>query len=413
LPIKSRERNCSAFGFKALMVTQFLGALNDNVFRFVVSLIIIEKLFVEGKNGGTAFLTISEAIFLIPFIIFSPYAGVLADRFPKSTIIVYTKVLEIIAMSLGFYFLVNVNLPALVIVLLIMGTQSTLFSPVKYGILPEILEVRYLSKGNGYIEFWTFLAIIFGIVIGGMLKALGGDEYIPSAVFVLSLSIIGFVSSLFVTKTFQASSSVTWKLNLLKEVIPTLRDIRHDKDLFFALIALTYFWLIGVFFKLNTMLYAANIARLSEMHIAVLFTVLAIGIGLGCITAGVVSKDKINLSLVPYGSFGISIFSILLSITYSSFVLTLITLFFLGFSSGFFVIPLNAFFQHHSPDETRGRYLAAMNFILFIGMVFACFLVWVFIEPLGMLENHLFLLLGASTLIVTYVLKKSPLFKSV
>jgi len=401
--MNNSARACGSRGFKALMATQFLGALNDNIFRFVVSLVILDVLFGEPGQGGTSYLAGSEAVFLLPFVLFSPIAGFLADRYSKTTIIRATKIIEIIVMMFGAWFLVNVDVWGLVAVLMFMGLQSTLFSPAKYGILPEILDDEHLSRGNGYLEFWTFLAIILGIVLGGVLKNISGDTYNVPAVAVLVVAVLGIASSLFVAPTTSSPNDVKCPLNPFRDAFACLREVRNDRNLFLVLLAISYFWILGSAFKLTAILYAKNLAGLGEMEIAILFAMLAVGIGIGSIVAGTVSGGKIELGLVPIGSIGISIFSSLLTITYQSFPFTLFAIFFLGVFSGFFIVPLNSFFQHNSPIERRGRYLATMNFVSFSGMIFACFLVWLLIEVVHLPENYIFLGLGIASAAVTVI----------
>ncbi len=402
-----KVRRCGSVGFKALMVTQFLGALNDNVFRFVVQLIIVSALVVQ--EDGVGYLAAAEALFLIPFIIFSPYAGFFADRYRKSTIIRVVKGLEVVIMSFGFYFLLEQNTVGLIMVLLFLGIHSTLFSPAKYGILPELLDDEELSRGNGYLEFWTFLAIIAGIVCGGVLKTLSHGNFIVPAVTVLVIAMCGLVASFFVAQTLPANPNARLRLNMFREVLFDLRRIWGNRGLMLTLLALGYFWFAGTLFKLNTIFYAKRLLGAGDMEIAILFACFAVGIGFGSILAGRVSEGKVELGLVPIGCVGMSLSAIALEFTSAHFTWTLVALSTLGLSAGFYVVPLNAYFQKNSPQAERGRYLAALNFTTFLSMVTSCLFVWVTLELLKVPANHLFLTLGALTILVSlYVIRTLP-----
>ena len=154
------QKNTKSLGFKALLVTQFLGAFNDNAFKLVVAFIAVDKFVTE--SGGGFFLALTGILFTLPFLFFSSYAGYLADHFSKQKIIIWIKILEIAVMVLGLAALLSGNMWFIFLVLFFMATHSAFFSPSKYGILPEILSEEELSEGNGLIQMWTFAAIILG-----------------------------------------------------------------------------------------------------------------------------------------------------------------------------------------------------------------------------------------------------------
>ncbi len=391
------------------MVAQSLGAMNDNVYKTIVSLITI-KVFAS-QSGGTFYLSLGSALFLIPFILFSPYAGYLADRHSKSKIIRATALMEALVLALGFYYLAIQNIPGLFAVLFLMGLQSALFGPAKFGILPEILEENQLSRGNGYTQFWTFLAIIFGTAIGGYLSAFSGNDYRLAGFTVFFSSFLGFVASLFVTKTKSAGSLKRLEINPFKDVLETLREMRKIKSLFAALMAVGYFWFLGALYQLNLLLYAKQMLKVGDMETGMLLTVLALGIGMGSIWAGGAAEGKINLGLVPFGAAGLGLFSIGLGFSCNHYYLTLAVLFLLGLSGGFFVVPLNTFIQYRSPLITRGRYLGATNFITFSAMFLASIALWIFKEPFGLNPAQLFLAVGViSTGIAVYLARTVGLY---
>ena len=401
--------NCSSKSFKALMVTQFLGAFNDNAFKIVITLLALKTI--TGSEAGTNLITIIAAIFIIPFIIFSPYAGYCADKFSKRSVIVSMKIAEAIIMCMGFWALTLNNVLAFCVVLFFMAVQSAFFSPSKYGILPEMLEDKNLSKGNGYLQMWTFLAIILGTACGGqILGVFKNDIYLVPGVF-LFFSVVGIIASLFITRIPPANSGKKFEINFLKVGIGTLKEIKQDETLFNVLIAMTYFWFLGAVFQMNSLLYGKNILILSDVNISILLVVVSVGIGAGSLFAGKCSEGKVELGLVPLGAVGMSFFSIILGIPPSEYYQVLICLFFLGFSGGIFVVPLNSYFQQKSPKDRRGKYLAATGITSSFAILLGSLFIWIMGVKLHLDAAQIFLILGIFSIGVTiYIVTKLPVF---
>src|SRR3989337_4438603 len=163
------------FGFQSFLWTQFLGAFNDNIYKMVVSLFAIEAA-VRGGSGGSAYLSLAGAVFILPFILFSGYAGHVADVYNKRSVLIVTKSFEIVATGMAIFALWSGRIDFMLFVLFLMALQSTFFSPAKYGIIPEMLPDRDLSRANGLLEMSTFLAVIMGTAIGGMLFGIWKDS---------------------------------------------------------------------------------------------------------------------------------------------------------------------------------------------------------------------------------------------
>lgn len=402
-----KEKNCSSQSFKSLMVTQFLGAFNDNAFKIIISLMAI-RLLPSGPQG-TQFVSIIGALFIIPFIIFSPYAGFCADRFAKRNIIVGAKIAEIIIMVLGLIALVSGNLIFLCVVLFLMATQSAFFSPAKYGILPEMVDDSELSRGNGYLQMWTFLAIILGTAAGGrMLAAFTGRVWYSSYIIIF-LSLIGFIVSLNIVKGIPAAPNMKFKINLFKEAGSALKEIKGDRELFLTLWALVYFWFMGAVFQMNILLYGTNIFKLNDLDTSMLLVFLSVGIACGGVLAGKLSEGKVELGLVPMGAIGFSVFSINLGLIPSSYKWAVVSLFLLGVSAGAYTVPLNAFFQQRSPVAKRGKYLAAMNILTSSAVLLGALFLWVFGGKLALNSAQIFFVLGILSIFATlYILITLP-----
>lgn len=398
------RKDCSQVSFKALMATQFFGALNDNLLKTVVSLLIVGA----AGEGGTA-LSIAAGMFVIPYLLFSSYAGYAADRFSKTSIIRGVKVFEVLIILTAGYMLVTKAITGLFVALFLMGLHSAIFSPAKYGILPEMLESDSLSKGNGYMQFWTFVAILTGTAAGGFVMAASGNNMLLPSLALLSISALGLVSGFMVAPLPPANPGMRFERNPFREVFSALRKIRAERALFLTLLALSYFWFMGAVFQLNIYLYAREMLQVDDLRTALLVTALAVGIGFGSILAGKVSEGKVEMGLIPIGALGISLFSVVLSLSYVSYSSSLAALFALGLSGGFFVVPLSAFMQKNSPRESRGRYLAATNFISFTGVLAASFAVWLFHSVLELTSAEIFFVIGCTTVGVTlFIFKTLP-----
>lgn len=383
-------RRVSSRSFRALLITQFLGALNDNLFKVVVSLMILERLSDPAQESLA--LGLSRIVLLLPFILFSAYAGILADRYRKSTIIRGTKLLEVFIMSAGVVFLAAQNIPALIVVLLLLGIHSAIFSPAKYGVLPELLAREDLSRGNGYLEFWTFMAIIFGAAAGTLLKTIAGGELLIPGFTMLLVACLGLAASFGVERTEPAAPNRPFVWNIHREFSATLAEIRRQNDLFLVLCGISFFWFAGALVEVSALLLAKQ-AGFTQLETGVVLTVLAVGTGCGCTAAGLLSQGKVELGLVPLGALGLVATSFILAAGATSLGVVLPTLTVLGVSAGFFIVPLNAHFQEHSAAERRGSYIAAANVMAFAFMFVAYVLPWVLIGVLGLPPQAVFFLL--------------------
>lgn len=401
------NRNCKSASFKGLMGAQFLGAFNDNAFKILISFFLIQIL--PTPESAARFISLIGALFIIPFIIFSPYAGHFADRYKKRNVIVITKLAEIAIMTLGLFSLLTGNVVFICLVLFLMAAQSAFFSPAKYGILPEILDSENLSKGNGYLQMFTFLAIILGSAFGGQMSQMFKSNIYVASYILIFLAVIGTVASLLISKEGRYSQSSKFEVNSFKESFAVLKEIKKDRWLFLTLIAICYFWFLGAVFQMNVLLYGKTILGLSDAHASFLLVMTSIGIGVGSLLAGYFSEKKIEYGLVPLGAIGISVLSILVGLTRENAVTGLMLFLLLGCFSGVFIVPLNAYFQQQSPVEKRGKYLAAANILSSSCILLASGYLWLFGSFFHFDSAHIFLILGFLSIGITvYIFKTLP-----
>ena len=394
-------------GFKALLITQFLGAFNDNAFKLFVSLLAVN--FFVNKQGGTQYLSLSGAVFVLPFLLFSMTAGFLADRFSKRKVIVGAKMAEVLIMFIGFLAFYYGNLFSMLCVLFLMGAQSTFFSPAKYGILPEILKEEELSEGNGAIQLWTYVAIILGTAAGGYIFSLTKTSIYKAAYFFITLSSLGVITSLFVTKVSPSGAKRNFEYNFLREIYQNVKRIQSNRPIFLAILGLVYFGFLGGFFQLNILLYARKVMGIGNFETSLLLTLVALGLGIGSFGAGKLSEHRIEFGLVPLGAIGLSLFSIFLGFAHKSFLAVTACLLLLGISSGFFIVPLNTFIQKSSPTDRRGQILATNNCLSFFAILSASGILYVFRDLIRLNAAQIFIVLGLLTIGVTiYICRLLP-----
>ncbi len=356
--------------FWALMVTQFLGAANDNAFRFVVMFMVLARV-AGGADEQVPYVSAVGAVFVLPFLIFATLAGGLADRFSKRAVIVAAKVAEIAVMSLAVLAFLCASLWPALAVLFLMGAQSTFFSPAKYGILPEMLPEEQLSRGNGIIQMLTDVAIIAGMVASGFMADAFEGELWKAGLVLVGVAVAGTASSLFVGRVPPAAPDARPRANVAAEMWQNLRELRTDRALFLCVLGVSFFWLMGACFQLNFPVYAQNLMGLSRTRTAMLLALTAVGIGAGAMLAGRLSGQKVEFGLVPIGAALVAAFSVDLGFAWQSTYRAAFDVFMLGIGAGLYLIPLAAFVQMRAPAERRGTVLATNNFLSFAGILAA------------------------------------------
>lgn len=385
-------------GFVAHMATVFINALNDNFFRLVVIFIALREFVAEGE--GTFYYSLVGFVFLLPFVLFSPWAGYIADRYSKKAVIVATRSAEAVVLLTAAVMLIIDYFPGLLVTVFLMGLQSTFFSPVKFGILPEIVRYAQLSRANGHIQLWTFLAIILGTALAGFVMEFAGEALWIPAVVVVALSLTGLITSFFVTPTRALNNPAPFRLNPFATVVQSIAEIRPQRVLFLVVVGIAWFWALGTLYQLNVPLFAELHLGLGELATGIILTTLALGIGTGSILAGYLSRGGIAMHHAPAGMIAAALISALLYFTVDSYPATLVLMALLGVASGFFIVPITAYLQGHSPAERRGRFIAASNFLSFSAMLVAPVLFWVLTGPAGATPAHVFVIGGLASALV-------------
>ena len=384
--------------FQWLNATQFLGALNDNIFKFLIVFFLIGA---QGTEQAKTIQGIAGMIFVVPFLVFSHAAGVLADRYSKRTIIVGTKVFEIGVMCLGaMSFFLGIPL-ALYGVLFLMAVQSAFFGPSKFGIIPELVSAERISKANSYLVAFTFFAIIIGTGSAPVIAYFISGRFEIAAIFCAVIALIGTGCSLRIAPTPPKKSSQKFTLLFLRDIWNTIFDVHGDRYLFGAMMGGSYFWLLGAYVQLNIIPYGIEVLGLSAENSTYLFLITAIGIALGSSLAGKLSGRNIEFGIVPLGACGMAFTCIALNfIPENGFISTGLVIVLMGMSAGLFIVPLSSFIQYRSPENRRGEILATANFINFVGILIAAVLILAFTHGLGLSAAQGFLVVGFATFVL-------------
>jgi len=355
------------FGFWSLIATQFQGAFNDNGLKFFVIFLILGTNPSASQKDLLVFYV--GNLFAVPFLLFSMAGGFLADRFSKRSVAIGTKIFEILAMLFAIYAFSQGSTRLAFAVIFLASTQAAFFGPAKYGLLPEVLPEELLSWGNGILELTTFVAIIAGAVAGPLLaQRFHGREVLAGVIFG-ACTLVGLTTSFSISRVPAADPSRKFRFNIFGDLRKQFQIVRPDRTLHLAVVGNTYFWFLGALLQFVIVFYGREVLHIDETHGGYLQAALAIGIGIGSYAAGFLSAGKIEYGLIPLGAIGMSLFAFAISLHGLSFVQVIVLLAALGFSGGFFIVPINALIQHRPDEDKKGSVIAFANFLSFVGVI--------------------------------------------
>jgi 1-acyl-sn-glycerol-3-phosphate acyltransferase len=375
--------------FAPFFWTQFLGAANDNVFKFAFTVMVTYHLQVQWLPPSLAGLVIG-AVFIAPFLLFSATSGQLADKYDKALLTRLVKNLEIVIMVLAAIGLATTQVALMLGCIFLLGLHSTLFGPVKYAYLPQHLDERELTGGNGMIEMGTFVAILLGNLAGGLLIALpaggwlGGAQWV--AIVSLVLAVLGRAVSQWVPATPAAAPDLRINWNPVSETWANLRIAHGNLVVFRSLLGISWMWFFGVVFLAQFPSFAKDVLHGDEHVASLLLVVFSVGIGIGSLLTETLSRRHVEIGLVPLGAIGMTLFAGDLYFasrglpdvpaqTVSVFVANpahwrvLFDLFMLSASAGLYSVPMYALIQLRAPASHRARIIAANNILNAIFMI--------------------------------------------
>ncbi|MEM6624230.1 MAG: MFS transporter [Pseudomonadota bacterium] len=390
--------------FLPLFIVQFLGAFNDQVYQKAFVALVTYRLADEVGIPVAQLGVIASALFILPFAIITPSAGQLADRHDKAILMRWIKAWEIVVMCLAVIGYYTQNIYFLYFVLFLMGAQSAMFAPIKYSVLPQYLHRDELMGGNGLVQGFTFLAIIFGTILGNEMILREAGEVIDLLVVsitlpadgvaiistaVVTIAVIGFIASLFTPSAkpvLENPPPVDWVFP--RAIYKLFAMCRQNGPAIRAILAISWFWFLGATFLSLLPAYAKEDLGVDEGVLTVLLAGFSIGVAMGAVASESLSRGNIDVNLPPIGALGLSIMAIELYmatppapaegaplIGRDEFLATftgwriLIDFIILAAFAGMYVTPLNAVLQAESPDDNRASYIACSN------VMDACFMV--------------------------------------
>lgn len=371
--------------FAPFFITQTLGAFNDNVFKNALIILVTFGVAGMASDDVNFYVNLAGGLFILPFFLFSATSGQIAEKYEKSQLIRFTKILEIIIGVLAAVGLMTRNIPLLLCVLFLLGTQATIFGPVKYSILPQHLRNEELVGGNAWVEAATFLAILLGTMLSGWLIALQNGTALVS-VTVICVAVAGYFASRFIPEAPAMSPELKINWNPVTETWRNFTFMQTNRTVFLSVLGISWFWLFGAMFLSELPNYTKLYLGGGEQVVTLLLTVFSLGIGIGSLLCERMSGHKVEIGLVPLGSIGLTVFGIDLyfaahdlaivhGLTATQFFHTvsnhrvLWDLLLIGISGGLYIVPLYALIQTRSDPSHRSRAIAGNNILNALFMV--------------------------------------------
>jgi len=410
--------------FAPFFWTQFAGAANDNLFKFAFTVMVTYQLSVSWMPPAIAGVVIG-AVFILPFLLFSATAGQIADKYEKTRVIRWVKNAEIVIMLVAAAGFMWDSAAVLLVCVFLMGTHSAVFGPVKFAYLPQALNERELTGGNGMVEMGTFVAILLGQVAGGLLVAVPHIGHTTVALACVLLALLGrwVAREIPLAPATDAQLAINW--NPASETWRNLKLVRGNIVVFRSLLGISWMWFFGAVFLSNFPAFAKDVLHGNEQVASLLLVVFSVGIGIGSLLCETLSRRHVEIGLVPLGSFGMSAFAIDLYFAArglspaESFGLTafiaqpahwrvMLDLFLLSLFTGMYSVPMYALIQMRSQATHRARIIAANNILNALFMIASSLIVMVLLS-MGCTVPQVFLLCGiANVLVASYIFLLVP-----
>ncbi|NWA29127.1 MFS transporter [Pseudomonas gingeri] len=413
--------------FLPFFVTQSLGAFNDNLFKQSLILAILYKLALTGDRG--IWVNLCALLFILPFFLFSALAGQFGEKFAKDALIRVIKLGEIAIMAVGAVGFVFDHLSLMLVTLFAMGTHSALFGPVKYSILPQALAEDELVGGNGLVEMGTFLAILAGTIGAGVMMSSAHYAPIVSSAIVL-VAVLGYLASRSIPRAAAASPQMRLNWNIFSQSWATLRlGLGQTPAVSRSIVGNSWFWFVGAIYLTQIPAYAKEWLYGDETVVTLILTVFSVGIAAGSMLCERLSGRKVEIGLVPFGSFGLTLFGLLLwwhsgnlpqnvqandwlaILGYHQAWWVLVDILGLGVFGGFYIVPLYALIQSRTAENERARVIAANNILNALFMVVSAIVSILLLSVAKLSIPELFLVVSVMNIAVnTYIFKIVPEF---
>ncbi|MBI1346482.1 MFS transporter [bacterium] len=403
--------------FLGLLIVQFTTALNDNTFRWLV--IPIAKPLV----GDAVALAVGLAGFTLPFLLCAAPAGFLADRFSKAKIITIFRFVEACVLGCGLLAILTLNPVLLFAIVVATGALTALFTPSKFGSLPEIVHDSELSTANGYMGLMLVVPSAIGLFLGNLLVGYVQPEangpihaggLLLAAAVIMTAATSGWLASLMIRRVPSVNPERTWSWNLVSDTWTSLRDLAALPVVFRTALGITFFWMLAALAQINIDTFSRHDLALSQRDVGIFGMILVAGLGTGSVLAGLVSVGRIELGIVPVGAAGIAACCCVLfgagwwsaSNPVAAYYISALALFGLGVSAGCFDVPLEAYLQHRSPPAQLGSILAATNFVVSLSILMISAVFYLLNGVLHLSAGTIFLLAGLGTIPVGIIIAR-------
>ena len=413
--------------FMPFFLTQALGALNDNIFKNALAALLVFKASSLMGLNTDQLVNFSAMIFILPFFLFSALFGQFADKFEKAGQIRRIKLFEIVIMSLATLGFWLDSLPLLFSVLFLLGLQSTVFGPIKYGILPQVLSRRELVGGNALIEMGTFVAILGGTIAGPLLAGVEASWPIWVSGAALAVAILGWLTSLAIPTAPAVAPELKINWNIFSETARNLKFLGKNRVVLNSVLGISWFWFFGATVLVQIPSYSQNILGGDAQLMSALLALFIVGISTGSLLCEKLSGHDVEIGLVPLGSIGLTLFAVdlffaspnlpLSGTTVSSFFSHIgnwrivLDLLMIGIFGGFYIVPLYALVQQRSEPAHRSRVIAGNNILNALFMVVSAGFAMLALGSMGLSIPQLFLITGILNLLVAvYIYSLVPEF---
>ncbi|WP_051116867.1 MFS transporter [Vibrio campbellii] len=414
--------------FFPYFVTQCLGALNDNIYKNVLLLMVTYSQIDSLPMSVDLFVNLAAGLFILPFFLFSAHAGAIADNMDKAKLIRRLKLIELVIMSCAATAIMTQSAILMLVLLFLTGTQSAYFGPVKYALLPQALKSDELVKGNAWVEIGTFLSILIGTLSAGILLAVPNGMIIASCI-VITLSLLGFLSSANIP-ALPSKKSDKVKFEPITGLKKTLKLAQKQRGIWMSILAISWFWFMGATYLTQFPNFAREHLFADSTVVSLLLALFSVGIATGSWLCEKLSFNQVELGILPFGILGLTIFSADLLwavpaiesfpsqyydvqsfVAQSSHIRVMTDLFLVGVSGGVFIVPLYAFIQSRSEEGECAQSIAANNIMNALFMVASAAVSILVLSVLEFSIVELFAILAVGNFIVAiYVYRQVPEF---
>ncbi len=374
--------------FGPFFATQFLGAANDNVFKYAFTLLVTYRGARFSALEPALAVNVIAAVFILPFLLFSATSGQVADKYDKARVMRLIKLLEVGIMLAGAWGFYTASFAVLLTCTFLMGLHSTLFGPVKYAYLPERLQPHELIGGNGLVEMGTFVAILLGTITAGTLIDLSPHGHLYAAATCVALALAGLAVSLAIPSAPAADPRLKIDLNPLRVTWDNVRIARRERSVFLSVLGISWLWFFGALFLTQFPQFAQKTLGGDPAVATLLLAVFSVGIGLGSVLCEKMSRHQVEIGLVPFGSIGMTLFTVDLYFavqglpfapnqtlaqfaSHAAHGRVLTDLFLLAMFAGFYSVPLYALIQTRCEPTHRARIIASNNILNALFLILA------------------------------------------